>query len=75
MSLDNNNNIIKQLIFINNLLCQNLFLNEIIPLVNFNSNAVLSLMNSKDEKKLLSVLNLTPIPPDEVMLKPELIKR
>ena len=52
MSLDNNNNIIKELIFINNLLCQNLFLNEIIPLVNFNSNAVLSLMNSKDEKPI-----------------------
>ena len=33
-----------------------------------------SMMTSRDEKKLLSVLNLSPIPPDEVTLKPELIK-
>ena len=33
-----------------------------------------SMMNSRDEKKLLSVLNLSPIPSDEVILKPELIK-
>ena len=33
-----------------------------------------SLMTSRDEKKLLSVLNLSPIPPDEVILKPELTK-
>jgi IS30 family transposase len=32
------------------------------------------LMGSKDEKKLLSALNLSPIPPDEVMLSPKLIK-
>lgn len=32
------------------------------------------LMVSKEAKKLLSSLNLTPIPPDEVILKPELIK-
>lgn len=32
------------------------------------------LMVSKDEKKLLSALNLSPIPPDEVMLSPKLIK-
>ena len=31
-------------------------------------------MISKEQKKLLSSLNLSPIPPDEVMLKPELIK-
>ena len=31
-------------------------------------------MVSKEQKKLLSSLNLSPIPPDEVMLKPELIK-
>lgn len=32
------------------------------------------LMNSADEKKLLSALNLSPIPPDEVILSPKLIK-
>lgn len=32
------------------------------------------MMTSEDEKKLLSVLNLKPIPPDEVILKPKLIK-
>lgn len=32
------------------------------------------LMDSADEKKLLSALNLSPIPPDEVMLSPRLIK-
>lgn len=32
------------------------------------------LMDSADEKKLLSVLNLSPIPPDEVILNPKLIK-
>ena len=32
------------------------------------------LMDSKDEKKLLSALNLSPIPPDEVILSPKLIK-
>ena len=32
------------------------------------------LMNSEDEKKLLSALNLSPIPPDEVILSPKLIK-
>lgn len=31
-------------------------------------------MTSEEHKKLLSSLNLSPIPPDEVMLKPELIK-
>ena len=31
-------------------------------------------MTSEAHKKLLSSLNLSPIPPDEVMLKPELIK-
>lgn len=33
------------------------------------------LMSSKNEKKLLSLLNLSPIPPDEVILKPALMKR
>ncbi len=32
------------------------------------------LMDSADEKKLLSALNLSPIPPDEVILNPKLIK-
>ena len=32
------------------------------------------LMDSIDEKKLLSALNLSPIPPDEVILNPKLIK-
>ena len=32
------------------------------------------LMNSADEKKLLSALNLSTIPPDEVILSPKLIK-
>ena len=32
------------------------------------------LMDSKDEKKLLSALNLSPIPPDEVNLSPRLLK-
>lgn len=31
-------------------------------------------MDSADEKKLLSALNLSPIPPDEVILSPKLIK-
>ena len=32
------------------------------------------LMNSADERKLLSALNLSPIPPDEVILSPKLLK-
>jgi len=32
------------------------------------------LMGSADEKKLLSALNLSPIPPDEVILSPKLLK-
>ena len=32
------------------------------------------LMDSADEKKLLSALNLSPIPPDEVILSPKRIK-
>ncbi len=32
------------------------------------------LMTSKEQKKLLSSLDLSPIPPDEVILKPQLIK-
>ena len=33
------------------------------------------LMDSKDGKKLLSLLQLSPIPPDEVTLSPKLLKR
>lgn len=33
------------------------------------------LMDSIDEKKLLLALNLSPIPPDEVMLRPALLKK
>ena len=32
-------------------------------------------MDSKDGKKLLSLLQLSPIPPDEVTLSPKLLKR
>lgn len=41
---------------------------------NLNGETPFDRMISKEQKKLLSSLNLTPIPPDEVMLKPELIK-
>ena len=33
------------------------------------------LMTSKEQKKLLSALKLTPIPPDEVLLTPSLTKK
>ena len=33
------------------------------------------LMTSKEQKKLLSALELTPIPPDEVLLTPSLTKK
>jgi len=36
--------------------------------------APFELMDSADERKLLSALNLSPIPPDEVILSPKLIK-
>ena len=52
MIADNNKHILKELIFINNLLCQNLFLNEIIPLVNYNSNLFLSSVNLKNENPI-----------------------
>ena len=52
MIADNNNHILTELIFINNLLCQNLFLNEIIPLVNYNSNLFLSSINLKNENPI-----------------------
>ena len=52
MIADNNNHILTELIFINNLLCQNLFLNEIIPLVNYNSNLFLSSVNLKNENPI-----------------------
>lgn len=34
-----------------------------------------ALMQSKDEKKLLDALQLSPIPPDEVVLSPKLLKK
>lgn len=40
---------------------------------NLNDKTPFDLMTSKEQKKLLSLLNLKPIPPDEVVLKPELI--
>lgn len=42
---------------------------------NLNDKTPFDLMTSADEQKLLSVLNLAPIPPDEVILSPKLIKR
>ena len=33
------------------------------------------LMKGKDNKKLLDILNLSPVPPDEVNLSPSLIKK
>ena len=42
---------------------------------NLNNRTPFDLMISEDEKKLLSLLQLQPIPPDEVVLKPTLIKR
>ena len=33
------------------------------------------MMASKEQKKLLSLLELSPIPPDEVLLKPDLLKK
>jgi len=41
---------------------------------NLNNKTPFDLMDSADEKKLLSALNLSPIPPDEVILNPQLIK-
>lgn len=41
---------------------------------NLDNKTPFDLMSSKDEKKLLSALNLSPIPPDEVTLSPKLIK-
>ncbi len=41
---------------------------------NLGNKTPFDLMDSKDEKKLLSALNLSPIPPDEVILSPKLIK-
>ena len=42
---------------------------------NLGNRTPFDLMVSEDEKKLLSLLQLHPIPPDEVVLKPALIKR
>jgi hypothetical protein len=41
---------------------------------NLDNRTPFDLMVSKDEKKLLSLLQLQPIPPDEVVLKPALLK-
>lgn len=40
----------------------------------FSDKTPFDLMDSADAKKLLSALNLSPIPPDEVILNPKLIK-
>ena len=42
---------------------------------NLDNKTPFDLMGSKDDKKLLSALNLSPIPPDEVILSPRLLKR
>ncbi|MBR0469272.1 MAG: IS30 family transposase [Mogibacterium sp.] len=42
---------------------------------NLGNRTPFDLMVSEDEKKLLSLLQLQPIPPDEVVLRPALIKR
>lgn len=42
---------------------------------NLENKTPFELMNSADEKKLLSALKLSPIPPDEVIQSPKLIKR
>ena len=49
MLSDDNNHIVTELVIINNLLYQNLFLSEMIPLINYNSRLFLSLINSKNE--------------------------
>ncbi|MCQ2538615.1 MAG: IS30 family transposase [Lachnospiraceae bacterium] len=41
---------------------------------NLDGKTPFELMDSADDKKLLSALNLSPIPPDEVTLSPKLIK-
>ena len=42
---------------------------------NLDNKTSFDLMDSKDRKKLLSLLQLSPIPPDEVTLSPKLLKR
>lgn len=42
---------------------------------NLNNKTPFDLMVSEDEQKLLSALNLSPIPPDEVIMKPKLINQ
>lgn len=42
---------------------------------NLGNKTPFELMDSPDEKKLLSALNLSPIPPDEVILSPKLLKK
>lgn len=42
---------------------------------NLDNKTPFDLMDSKDGKKLLSLLQLSPIPPDEVTLSPKLLKR
>ncbi len=41
---------------------------------NLNNQTPFDLMNSEDQRKLLSALRLSPIPPDDVVLSPRLIK-
>ena len=50
MNWDNNNHIITEIIFLNNLLYKNFLLKELIPLVNYNSGIFLSSGLSKNEK-------------------------
>ena len=49
MNWDNNNHILAEIIFLNNLLYQNFLLKELIPLVNYNSGIFLSSGLSKNE--------------------------
>lgn len=41
----------------------------------FDNRTPFDMMASKEQKKLLSLLELSPIPPDEVLLKPDLLKK
>ena len=40
----------------------------------FQNRTPFDMMSSKEHKKLLALLELSPIPPDEVLLKPDLLK-
>ena len=54
-----------------NLICCNI--NSVLR-ENLGNRSPFDLMDSADDKKLLSALGLSPIPPDEVILSPKLIK-